>query len=90
MAPGPKSSTEYMEKGNADVSITYSKCYYGHAKKNSLIEFLPTTLHKAIVCKAVVFKSSRRPEIAEKFIGFLLAPENQERFEKAHFEKIRP
>lgn len=89
-APGPKSSTEYMEEGNADVSITYSKCYYGHAKKNALIEFIPTTLHKPIVCKAVVFNSCKIPEIAEKFVEFLLAPENQERFEAAHFKKIKP
>jgi len=79
-----------MEKGNADVSITYGKCYYGHAKQNALIEFIPTTLHQPIVCKAVVFKSSGKPEIAEKFIRFLLVSENQARFKKAHFERISP
>lgn len=89
-AAGPKSSTEYMEEGNADVSITYGKCYYGHAEKNALIEFIPTTLHKPIICKAVALNSCKRPEIAQKFAEFLLTPENQERFEAAHFKKIEP
>jgi molybdate transport system substrate-binding protein len=88
-APGPKSSTEYMEQGNANVSITYSRCYYGHAGKNALVEFVPTALHKPIICKAVVFNSCGNAETAKEFIKFLLTDENQKRFENAHFKRIR-
>lgn len=87
-APGPKSSTEYMEEGKAEVSITYSKCYYGHAKKNALIEFVPTDIHEPIVCKAVIFRSCQSAETARRFIEFLLTDENQRLFEKAHFKRI--
>lgn len=88
-APGPNSATKYMDEGKAEVSVTYTKCYYGHAKKNALIEFIPTALHRPIVCKAVVFESSKRTEIAEKFIEFLLTLENQKRFKNAYFKGIK-
>ena len=88
-APGPKSATEYMEQGNANVSITYSRCYYGHAIKNALVEFVPTSLHKPIICKAVVFNSCGKAETAKEFIKFLLTDENQRRFENAHFKRIQ-
>jgi ABC-type molybdate transport system substrate-binding protein len=78
-----------MEQGNADVSITYSRCYYGHAKRNALVEIVAAALHKPITCKAVVFSSCRKAQTAEKFIKCLLTDENQRRFEKAHFRKIR-
>ena len=80
LAPGPNSATKYMEQGKANVSITYTRCYYGHAQKNGLIEFIPTNLHEPIVCKAIIFKSSQRTESAEKFIEFLLIPENKDLF----------
>lgn len=89
LAPSPNAATKYMEQGKADVSITHNRCYYGHAKRNTLVEFLPTPLHNPIVCKAVILKSSKEVQIAEKFIELLLTPQNQERFEKAHFKRVK-
>lgn len=89
LAPGPKMATEHMAQGKADASITYSRCYYGHAKDNALIEFVPAELHEPIICKAVVLESCSNLQAAKDFIKLLLTDENQERFERAHFRKIR-
>lgn len=89
LAPGPKMATEQMDQGKADVSITYSRCYYGHAKDNALIEFVPTELHEPITCKAVALESCSNLQAAKDFIKLLLTDENQDRFERAYFRKIR-
>jgi len=90
LAPGPNSATKYMQEGNADLSVTYLRCYYGHAKANALLRIVPPGPNSPAVCSGIVLASSRRPEEARKLIEFLLTPESQRCFTEAHFEKIAP
>lgn len=88
LAPGPRKGTESMTQGKAEVAVTHNKCYAGHAKKNALIESIPTDLHQPIVCKAVILRSSGNPDLAATFIEFLRTDESQARFKKALFATI--
>lgn len=88
LAPGPNSATKHMQEGHADVSVTYLRCYHGHAKANALVATLSSGPHSPAVCRGVVLACCTRTGTAEKLLDFLLTPESQRRFAEARFEKI--
>lgn len=94
----PAELKSWVQQRRVDAAIVYHPCLYeAHeigqrpkfAGKIQIITVIAKGLHDEIPVLAIVMPNSRHPEVARKFVQFMLTEESQKAFEEWKFEPLK-
>lgn len=83
-------ATRYAAQGAADAAIVYRSDTLAFEDEVKIIFEIPPDFHAPIEYVAAICKSSKQPDVAKKFLQFILEPNQQAALKKLGFESTPP